>query len=170
MPQVEVTFDIDANGLLNVSAKDKATNKEQKITIQSGTGLSDAEVEKMVKDAEANKAEDKKKKEQVEARNMADGLTYTAEKTLKDLGDKMDKVKKEEIEKLVKEIRDGLSTLSVEDLKSKTQELSSKLQEVGSAMYGNQQKQGNNDAGTGSSDDKKKEGEGPIDAEVEESK
>ena len=170
VPQVEVTFDIDANGLLNVSAKDKATNKEQKITIQSGTGLSDAEVEKMVKDAEANKAEDKKKKEQVEARNMADGLTYTAEKTLKDLGDKMDKVKKEEIEKLVKEIRDGLSTLSVEDLKSKTQELSSKLQEVGSAMYGNQQKQGNNDAGTGSSDDKKKEGEGPIDAEVEESK
>jgi len=98
VPQVEVMFDIDANGLINVSAKDKASNKEQKITIQGGTGLSDDEIEKMVHDAESFAEDDKKKKEEVEARNIADSLVYTAEKSLKDAGDKVPDDIKSEIE------------------------------------------------------------------------
>jgi len=151
MPQVEVTFDIDANGILNVTAKDKATNKEQKITIQGGTGLDKNEVEKMVKDAEAHTSEDKKRREEADARNMADGLCYTAEKSLKDAGDKVPENVKKEIEKKVKDIRDVLQTATAEDLKQKTQQLSEALQKVGQHMYDQQKEQDKNekDKGTG---------------------
>ena len=136
MPQVEVSFDIDANGILNVSAKDKATNREQKITIQGGTGLSKEEIEKKVHEAEAHKAEDQKKKEQIEARNSADSLAYAAEKALMDAGDKVPADLKTEIEGKVKKIRDTLQTASAEDLKKMSQELSLSMQKIGQYMYG----------------------------------
>lgn len=139
VPQVEVTLDIDANGILNVTAKDKATNKEQKITIQGGTGLAKDEIEKMVKEAEMHAAEDKKRKDQAEARNIADGLTYTAEKALKDAGDKVPADVKTDIEAKIKEIRDVLQTASADELKQKTQALSDALQKIGQAMYGQQE-------------------------------
>jgi molecular chaperone DnaK len=135
VPQVEVTFDIDANGILNVSAKDKASGKEQKITIQGGAGLSDDEIEKMVKDAETHAEEDKKKKEMVEARNTADNLCYTAEKSLKDAGDKVPEDLKKEVEGKVKTIREILQTASAEELKQKTKDLSDAMLKIGQHMY-----------------------------------
>lgn len=135
VPQVEVIFDIDANGILNVTAKDKATSKEQKITIQGGTGLSKDEVEKMVKESEMHANEDKKRKEEVETRNLADGLCYTAEKSLKDAGDKIPEDLKKDIEEKVKSIRENLQTDSIESLKQKTEDLSNTLQKIGEHMY-----------------------------------
>jgi molecular chaperone DnaK len=108
MPQIEVTFDIDANGIVNVSAKDKATNKEQAIRIQASGGLSDADIEKMVKDAEANAEADKKKKEVVEAKNQAEALVHSTEKTLKEHGDKISSAEKEAIEKEVNSLKTAL--------------------------------------------------------------
>lgn len=144
VPQIEVTFDIDANGILNVTAKDKATSKEQKITIQGGTGLSKDEVEKMVKESELHAEEDRKRKEEVETRNLADGLCYTAEKSLKDAGDKVPEDLKKDIEGKIKSIRDNLQTDSMDTLKQKTQDLSNTLQKIGEYMY----KQGSQDAGS----------------------
>ena len=135
VPQVEVTFDLDANGILNVTAKDKATNKEQKITIKGSTGLSDEEVEKITKEAEKHAEEDKLKKEQVEVRNQADTLIFTAEKTLKDAGDKVKKEDKEEVEKKVKALKDVLEKGSKDELEAKSKDLSESLQKVGAAMY-----------------------------------
>ncbi|MBP7785949.1 molecular chaperone DnaK [Patescibacteria group bacterium] len=171
VPQVEVIFDIDANGILNVTAKDKATSKEQKITIQGGTGLSKEEVEKMVKESELHADEDKKRKEEVETRNLADGLCYTAEKSVKDAGDKIPEDLKKDIEEKVKSIRDNLQTDSVETLKQKTQDLSSTLQKIGEHMY----KQGgptpgsqDQNTGNGSNDqDKGKDGDDKKDEPVE---
>jgi molecular chaperone DnaK len=149
VPQVEVSLDIDANGILKVTAKDKATSKEQKITIQGGTGLAKDEIEKMVKDAESHASEDKKRKEQAEARNIADSLCYTAEKSLKDAGDKVSAELKKEVEDKVKALRDVLQTASAEELKSKTEELSTSMQKIGQAMYGQPgQGQPGNDGGT----------------------
>lgn len=136
VPQVEVAFDIDANGILHVSAKDKATGKEQKITITGSTGLNKEEVERMQKEAEIHAQEDQVRKELVEARNIADNMCYTAEKTLKDAGDKVDAAVKEEVENKVKELRSVLQTAPLEDLKKKTEELSLSLQKIGQAMYG----------------------------------
>ncbi len=135
VPQVEVTFDIDANGIVNVTAKDKATNKEQKITITSSSGLSEAEIDRMKKEAEEHAEEDKKKKELIDARNMADSLVYTAEKTLKDAGDKADSNLKSDVEekiKAVKEVKDGDN---LEEIKTQTEALSNSLQELGKKMY-----------------------------------
>ena len=153
VPQVEVTFDIDANGILNVTAKDKATGKEQKITIQGGTGLSKEEVEKMVKESEMHAEEDKKRKEEAETRNLADSMCYTAEKSLRDAGDKVPEDLKKEIEEKVKSIRDNLQTDGVETLKQKTQELSLALQKIGEYIYKQGGQPGTNNsgsAGTGS--------------------
>jgi len=136
VPQIEVSFDIDANGILNVSAKDKATGKEQKIAIQGGTGLSKEEVEKMVRDAEKSADEDRKKRELVEARNQADNICYVAEKSLREAGDKANADLKKSIEDKVKALRDIIPTGSLDDLKSKTQELSLELQKLGQSMYG----------------------------------
>ena len=140
IPQIEVVFDIDANGILNVAAKDKATNKEQKITIKGSTGLSKEEVEKITKEAEKHAEADKLKKEQVDARNAADSLIFTAEKTLKDAGDKVKKQDKEEIKKKIAELKKILDSASKNELEAKSKALSEVLQKVGAAMYQAQQK------------------------------
>ena len=134
MPQVEVTFDIDASGILHVKAQDKASGKEQSIKITGSTGLSKEEVEKMTKDAEAHAKEDEEKKERIEARNQADALIFTAEKSLKDAGDKVAEDVKKEVEEKVKALKDILETGSKEDLETKTKELSDSLMKVGEAM------------------------------------
>ena len=131
VPQIEVTFDIDASGILSVKAKDKATGKEQSIKITGSTGLSKDEVEKMTKEAEAHAAEDAKKKEEVEAKNAADSLVFTAEKTLKDAGDKVPADLKKEIEEKIEAVKKA----DASQLKAKTEDLSTALQKVGQAMY-----------------------------------
>lgn len=171
VPQIEVKLDIDANGILNVHAKDKASGKEQKITIQSGTGLSDEEIDQMVKDAESNKEADKKKKETVEAKNAADTLVYTAEKTVKDFADKLDKSKKEEIEKKVKEIKENSTNWELEELKSKTEDLSKLLQEIGANMYKDANAQAPNEKSSENKKEEKKKDEGEtVEGEVVEEK
>ena len=174
VPQVEVTFDIDANGILNVSAKDKATNKVQKITIQGGSGLSKEEIEKMIKDSETHSAEDKVKREQIEARNAGDTLCYTAEKSLRDAGDKVPVDLKKEIEDKVIALRAVLASASTEELRTKTQDLSVSLQKIGQHMYGQEgNAQGGDTSGGGNSgsdgdnsgDDNPKNDE-PVEGEV----
>lgn len=137
VPQIEVTFDIDANGILNVKATDKGTGKEQKITITGSSGLSAEEVERMAKEAEAHAEEDKKRRESVDVRNTADGLVYTAEKALKDAGDKVDAATRTEVEEKVKVVKDLLASENPdsEALKTATEELSTSVQKVGAAMY-----------------------------------
>ncbi len=135
MPQVEVTFDIDANGILKVSASDKATGRTQHITITASSGLSDPEVERMVKDAEKFAAEDQKRKDRIEARNNADSTVYTAEKTLRDLGDKVPADVKNEVEAKTAALKGMLETGSVEDLKHKTEDLAQSVQKIGASMY-----------------------------------
>ncbi len=135
VPQIEVTFDIDANGILNVTAKDKATGKANTIKITGSTGLSKDEIEKMKTEAEAHATEDSAKKERIEARNKADNMIYVAEKTLKDAGDKVKAEDKSAIEEKVKALKDILETGSKEDLETKTSELSDAVQKVGASMY-----------------------------------
>lgn len=135
MPQIEVTFDIDANGIVNVSAKDKATNKEQAIRIQASGGLSDADIDKMVKDAEANAEADKKKKELVEAKNQAEGLIHTTEKTLKENGDKISAANKTAIEDAVKALKTGVEAEDLAVIKEKTEALMQASLKLGEAMY-----------------------------------
>ncbi|MCX6808358.1 MAG: molecular chaperone DnaK, partial [Candidatus Berkelbacteria bacterium] len=135
IPQVEVSFDIDANGIVNVKAVDKATNKEQKITITSSSGLSEAEIERMRKEAEEHADEDKKKKELIETKNMADSLIYTAEKTLKDAGDKVDSNLKSDVEEKIKSLKETKEGENLEEIKQQTENLSNSLQEIGKKMY-----------------------------------
>ncbi len=139
MPQIEVTFDIDANGIVNVSAKDKATNKEQAIRIQASGGLSDADIEKMVKDAEANAEADKKKKELVEAKNQAEGLIHTTEKTLKENSDKISSVDKENIEAAITDLKSVIEGEDAEAIKTKSDALMQASLKLGEAMYKAQQ-------------------------------
>ena len=120
-PQIEVTFDIDANGIVSVSAKDKGTGKEQKIQIQASGGLSDDEIKNMVKDAEANKDADKKKRENVDARNQADSMVFSTEKSLKEHGDKVSAEEKKAIENGINELKESLKGTNIEDIKKKTQ-------------------------------------------------
>ncbi|MEN9407252.1 MAG: chaperone protein molecular chaperone DnaK [Candidatus Parcubacteria bacterium] len=134
VPQVEVTFDIDASGLLNVKAKDKASGKEQSIKITGSTGLSKEEVEKMTKDAEAHAKEDEEKRDAVEAKNQADSLIFTAEKSLKDAGDKVSEDIRKEVEEKISSLKAILETGKKEELEAKTKELSESLQKVGEAM------------------------------------
>src|SRR4051794_32775215 len=130
MPQIEVTFDIDANGILNVTAKDLGTGKEQKIEIKSGSGLSDEEIQSMVSDAEAHADEDRTQRELAEARNVAENLAYQSEKQLEELGDKIDSSSKEEIEGAIKELRESLASESVEEINAKTEALTTAMQKV----------------------------------------
>ncbi len=172
VPQVEVTFDIDANGILNVKAKEKATGKEQSITITASSGLSKDEVEKMKQDAAKHADEDKKKKELIDIRNQAETLSYTAEKAVKDAGDKLDaKVKKEVEEKIeaLKKVKDGDDSAAI---KKATEELSITIQKIGSAMYKDQKPpegQPNAQAG-GAKQEAPKDDKGPVDAKYEEVK
>ncbi len=135
VPQIEVTFDIDANGILNVTAHDKATGKKQNITITGSTGLSKEEVEKMTKEAEAHAEEDKKRKEDVETRNQADTLVFTAERSLKDAGDKVSAEIRTDVEQKLNDLKGIIQTASPEDLKPKMEALSDALQKIGAAMY-----------------------------------
>jgi molecular chaperone DnaK len=135
IPQIEVKFDIDANGIVHVSAKDMATGNEQKITITASSGLSDQDIDRMVKDAEAHAADDEKRKEEVEARNQADSLVYQAEKTIKDFGDKADKTLVDKVRKAVDDLREALKGTDVEVIKAKAEAVTTPLYELTTAMY-----------------------------------
>src|SRR6185312_3901849 len=135
MPQIEVTFDIDANGIVNVSAKDKATSKEQQIRIQASGGLNDSEIDKMVKDAEAHAAEDKRKREIAEARNHADSLVHTTEKSLAEFGDKVGGSEKQQIETDLAALKAVLESEDAADIKAKTEALTKSSMKLGEAMY-----------------------------------
>jgi molecular chaperone DnaK len=145
IPQIEVTFDIDANGIVNVSAKDKATGKEQQIRIQASGGLSDEEIEKMVQNAEAHAEEDKKRKATVEARNQADALVHSTEKNLKEYGDKISSDDKKEIEDAIGKLKEALKGEDAEDIKAKTEVLSQASMKLGEAMYKASQESGAGD-------------------------
>ena len=170
-PQIEVTFDIDANGIVNVSAKDKSTGKEQQIKIQASGGLSDEEIDKMVKDAEANAETDKKKREEVDVKNQADSLVFQVEKNIKEHGDKISPEDKSKIEADLKDLKEALEKNEIETIKQKTQELTQSSMKMGEAMYKDQQsseapgaeqpKQEDNTSETKSDDD-------VIDADYEE--
>ncbi|MDX1551510.1 MAG: molecular chaperone DnaK [Marinobacter sp.] len=167
-PQIEVTFDIDANGILNVSAKDKATGKEQSIVIKASSGLNDDEIEKMVRDAEANADEDRKFEELVQARNQGDAMVHTVRKTLTDAGDKVSDSEKESIEAAIKELEEALAGSDKDDIEAKTQKLTEASSEMAQKMYAEQAEQaqqagGEEAAQSGSSDD-------AVDAEFEEVK
>ncbi|MDD5567273.1 MAG: molecular chaperone DnaK [Patescibacteria group bacterium] len=169
MPQIEVTFDIDANGILNVTAKDKATSKSQKITITASTSLNKDEVAKMQKDAEAHAVEDKKKRELIDARNTADALIYTTEKSLRDAKDKVKADDKKDIESKLEALKKVKDHDSLEDIKKATDELSQAIQKIGAAMYGNQP--GTQQPGSEpKKDDNKGKDEGPVEGEVEDVK
>ncbi len=158
VPQIEVTFDIDANGMLKVTAKDKATNKTQHITISGAVGLSEEEVKKMQQEAEMNKADDEKKKELVSAKNAADALVATAEKSIKDAGDSVEKEVKEKVEEKIKAVKDVLPTDNKEEIEAKTNELSETLQAIGQKLYEAAAKKNNpetTEAGAGADGDKK---------------
>jgi len=135
VPQIEVTFDIDANGIVNVSAKDKATGKEQQIRIQASGGLTDADINRMVKDAEQHASEDRKRKELVEARNHADSLVYTTEKNLNEFGDKVEASEKQAIETALADLKDALAGDDADAIKSKTETLTQASMKLGEAMY-----------------------------------
>ena len=155
VPQVEVTFDIDANGIVNVSAKDKATGKEQQIRIQASGGLSETDIDKMVKDAEAHAADDKKRRELVEARNQGESMIHQTEKSLSELGDKASAADKSAVEGAVTALRASLATEDAEDIKAKTNDLVQLSMKLGQAMYEASQAAGGGDAGAqgGAKDD-----------------
>jgi molecular chaperone DnaK len=138
LPQIEVAFDIDANGILHVSARDKGTGREQKITIQAGTGLSQDEIERMKRDAEVHAEEDRRRQEEVQIRNTADSLAYTAEKTVREAGEKIPADVRAEIESGIKDVRDTLAAegSSAEAIRASMERLSAALQKAGSAVYG----------------------------------
>ena len=166
VPQIEVTFDIDANGILSVTAKDKATNKEQKITITGSTGLSKEEVEKMTKEAEEHASDDAKKKETVETRNLAESLVFTAEKSLKELGDKVSPDLIKEVTEKIKTLKDVLPTATTEELRLKMDELSASMQKIPQAAYSpteGEKSPDNSQTGSGAQDSVKK---GPDEGEV----
>ena len=142
MPQIEVTFDIDANGIVNVSAKDKATNKEQKITIQANGGLSDDEINNMMKDAEANADADKKRRELVEAKNNAEAMVHSTEKQLAEHGDKVDASVKGEIEAAMEDLKTAAESENLEDIQAKTQALMQASMKLGEAIYASAQDEG----------------------------
>ena len=170
VPQIEVTFDIDANGIVNVSAKDKGTGKEQKIQIQASGGLSDEEIEKMVKDAETNKEADKKKREAVDVRNQADTLIHSTDKNLKEHGSKISDVEKKAIEDSSSSLKEALKSENIDDIKKKTEALVQASMKLGEAIYKSQQNtkpDSNKDEGN---DNKGKKDDNVVDADFEEVK
>ena len=165
VPQVEVTFDIDANGILNVGAKDLGTGKEQSIVITASSGLSDDEIEKMVKDAELHASEDQQKRAMIEARNQADGLVYTTEKALKEHGDKVDEETRKAIETALEELKTAMEGEDSEAIKSKTEALATASQKLGEVMY--KQAQSEAEAGDASAESDEQQDD-VVDAEFEE--
>merc|ERR1712072_829380 len=178
VPQIEVTFDIDANGIVNVSAKDKGTGKEQQIQIQSSGGLSDSDIEKMVDEAKAHAEEDKSKKEAVETRNQADSMVYSTEKSLKEHGDKLDSKDKDNIQKSIDDLKDVLKdeNASAESLKSKLDALNTAAMKLGEIMYkenqqgapGDQPKDESKPEKGAKAKDSKEDNEDVVDADFEE--
>ncbi|MCM5553603.1 molecular chaperone DnaK [Pleomorphomonas sp. NRK KF1] len=162
VPQIEVTFDIDANGIVNVSAKDKGTGKEQQIRIQASGGLSDADIDKMVKDAEANAAADKERREAVEARNHGEALIHSTEKSLADYGDKVSSSDKSIIESAIADLKAVIDSNDAEDIKAKTNALAQAAMKLGEAMYAAQQ--------GGAEEKPSTEGDDVLDADFEEVK
>jgi len=155
VPQIEVTFDIDANGILNVTAKDKATSKTQSIRIEGSTGISKEEIERMKKEAEAHAQEDKKKQESIEVKNAADNIVYMTEKTMRESGDKVSQEAKKEIEEKLEELKKVKDGDNIEEIKQKTSDLSQSIQKIGTELYQQNQKQ-------------EKPKEGPEEAEYKE--
>jgi len=169
VPQIEVTFDIDANGIVSVSAKDKGTGKEQKIQIQASGGLSDEEIEKMVKDAEANKEEDKKKRESVDVRNQADTLLHSTEKNLKEHGAKVSDADKKAIEDASSALKESIKGTDTDDIKKKTETLVQASMKLGEAIYKSQEKK-ENSSKAGNKNDEGKKDDNVVDADFEEVK
>ena len=174
-PQIEVTFDIDANGIVSVSAKDKGTGKEQKIQIQASGGLTDEEIQKMVKEAEANKEADKQKRETVDARNQADSIIFSTEKSLKEHGDKISEDEKKAIEAGISDLRNALKGTDTEEVKKKTQDLIQVSMKLGEAVYKSQQKDaadkpGDTTGNSGEQEAKKEDKENVVDADFEDVK
>ena len=159
VPQIEVTFDIDANGIVHVSAKDLGTGKEQHIQITSSSGLSDAEIDRMVKDAEANAEADKVKREGIDARNEADSLIYATEKSLKDLGDKVNGAEKQKIEDAIADLKKTMESGSVADIKAKTEALKQASYKIAEELYKQQSGAAGTEGGNSATDsDKGSEG------------
>ncbi|MDD7537167.1 MAG: Hsp70 family protein, partial [Bullifex sp.] len=176
VPQIEVTFDIDANGIVHVSAKDLGTGKEQKIRIETSSGLSEAEIDKMVKDAEAHQAEDKKIRETIEARNNGESIVYATEKALKDYGDKVSDGEKAKIEAAVKELKDTLANqnATAEEIKAKSDAVQQASMELGQKVYeaaqAQQQASGAQSAGASDAGASSSAGDDAVDADYEEVK
>ena len=171
MPQIEVTFDIDANGIVNVSAKDKATGKEQQIRIQASGGLSDTDINQMVQDAEEHAADDQKRKELVEARNTSDSLIYSTEKTLEEYGDQIGEEDKMQIQTDLDALKEAIKEEDVEDINAKTEALSKSSMKLGEAMYKASQEAGDNaapDADMGDAPSSDAADDGVVDADFEE--
>jgi molecular chaperone DnaK len=164
VPQIEVTFDIDANGIVNVQARDKATSKEQSIRIQANGGLSDADIEAMVREAESNKAEDEKRKAAVEAKNQADAVIHSTEKALADHGDKVGQAERDAIQSALDDLKGVIDGGDAEVIAAKTQTLIQASMKLGEAMYNAQNTQGQEDAGDGG----QAHGDDVVDAEFEE--
>lgn len=167
VPQIEVTFDIDANGIVNVSAKDKATGKEQQIRIQASGGLSDADIEKMVKEAEANAEADKQKKALAEAHNQAESMIHMTEKSLKEYGDKISDDDKKAIEKALEDLRAVKESENAEDIKAKIETLSQVSMKLGEAMYKASQEQQSTEQTTTETSEQKSKSEDVVDADFE---
>jgi molecular chaperone DnaK len=171
-PQIEVSFDIDANGILHVGAKDKATGKENKITIKANSGLSEAEIQQMVKDAELNAAEDKKKLEIVQSRNQAEASVHSVKKSLTEHGDKLDAAEKEKIDAAVKEVEQALTGEDKAEIDAKTETLMTAAQKLGEMVYANMQAEQAAAAGPSAADagKDKPQDDNVVDAEVKEVK
>ena len=174
VPQIEVTFDIDANGIVNVKAKDLGTNKEQSITITSTTNLSDEEVERMRKEAEENKEADDKRKADVEVRNEAEQMVFQTEKAIKDLGDKADKKEKEAAEDLIKDLKEALKGDDIEKIKKEKEKLQEKAMALSAKVYEEAAKQRQSETEESSSEEKenkkssKKKDDDVEEADIEE--
>jgi molecular chaperone DnaK len=171
-PQIEVTFDIDANGIVSVSAKDKGTGKEQKIQIQASGGLTDEEIQKMVKEAEANKEEDKKKRDTIDARNQADSIIFSTEKSLKEHGDKVTEGEKKAIETGISDLKKSLENTDTdtEEVKKKTQDLIQVYMKLGEAVYKSQQKDSSAKPDDQENNKENKNKEDVVDADFEDVK
>mgnify|MGYP004465561535 FL=1 len=168
VPQIEVTFDIDANGIVNVKAKDLGTQKEQSITITSSTNLSDDEIDKMVKDAEANREADEKRKAEADTRNDAEQMIFATEKAIKDLGDKVDSKDKEKAEKEIKELKEALEKDDIDDIKAKTEKLNESAMALATKVYEEASKKAQAEEKESSSDNEKSKKDEVMDADYEE--
>jgi molecular chaperone DnaK len=165
IPQIEVAFDIDANGIVNVSAKDQATGKEQSIQITASSGLSQEEIDKLVKDAELHAEDDKKKRELVDARNHADTLIYSTEKSIKEMGDKIDDATKTDVESAMASLKTAMETEDTEEIKRLSETLTQTSHKLAEAMY-QQASQAQGEAGPDGPDDASGQGAGAADDDV----